>query len=325
MNSDLVVRLPNHLGDACMALPALRLLGSRGLALTLAGRAWAADLFAALPWPVLKLAGERSARVAALRRQLRPGTPALLLTNSLGSALEARLARLRPAGYRTDGRRVLLARSFPVPARWRGAETPMHMVEYYYELAREFVGGEAPPEPQELALPLAPAAVGRAGAALRAAGIAGEYVMLCPVAVGTHRGKVKAWHGFGALCAALAGAGIRFVACPGPGEREAVRAAVPGATLLPETDVGTFAALLAAWSSCSASQTRGAPARGRCAPIASVASTAGRASTRSSRRSNAGWGGRDAAARAAAPRPGHRAALPGRRAAGCWPRRWPAR
>jgi heptosyltransferase-2 len=248
MNSDLVVRLPNHLGDACMALPALRLLGSRGLALTLAGRAWAADLFAALPWPVLKLAGERSARVAALRRQLRPGTPALLLTNSLGSALEARLARLRPAGYRTDGRRVLLARSFPVPARWRGAETPMHMVEYYYELAREFVGGEAPPEPQELALPLAPAAVGRAGAALRAAGIAGEYVMLCPVAVGTHRGKVKAWHGFGALCAALAGAGIRFVACPGPGEREAVRAAVPGATLLPETDVGTFAALLAASS-----------------------------------------------------------------------------
>jgi len=246
MSSDLVIRLPNHLGDACMALPALRLLASRGLTLTLAGRAWAADLFASLPWPVLKLAGERRARVAELRRRLQPGTPALLLTNSLGSAFEARLARLRPAGYRTDGRRVLLARSFPVPARWRRAGAPMHMVEYYYELAREFVGGQAPPVPQELALPLAPAAVDQARAALHGAGIAGEYVMLCPVAVGTHRGKVKAWHGFGALCAELAGAGVRVVACPGPGEREAVRAAVPGATLLPETDVGTFAALLAA-------------------------------------------------------------------------------
>ena len=36
-----------------------------------------------------------------------------------------------------------------------------------------------------------------------------------------------------------------MASCPGPGESEAVRAAVPGATLLPETDVGTFAALLA--------------------------------------------------------------------------------
>jgi heptosyltransferase-2 len=36
------------------------------------------------------------------------------------------------------------------------------------------------------------------------------------------------------------------VVCPGPGERDAVLAATPNATLLPETDVGTFAALLAA-------------------------------------------------------------------------------
>lgn len=245
MSSDLIVRLPNHLGDACMALPALELLADRGHALTLAGQPWAADLFAAYPWPVLRLARSRRARIAQLRAHTRPGTPALLLTNSFGSALDMRLARLRPAGYRTDLRRLLLARSFAVPARWFQDQAPMHMVEYYYALVHAFVGGAVPPVPPDLSLRLVPTAVERAQAALRAAGIGGDYVMLCPVAVGLHRGKVKAWDGFGRLCARLIEAGVKVAACPGPGESDAVRAAVPGATLLPETDVGTFAALLA--------------------------------------------------------------------------------
>jgi heptosyltransferase-2 len=245
MSSDLIVRLPNHLGDACMALPALELLAARGWHLVLAGRPWAADLFAGHPWPVLKLAGQRRARIAELRAQSRPGTPALLLTNSFGSALDLRLAALRPTGYRTDARRLLLARSFPVPARWRDDDAPMHMVEYYYELASAFASGTAAPVPRDLSLRLAPAAVERARRSLQDAGIEGEYVMLCPVAVGRHKGQVKAWDGFGALCDELIGTGLRVAACPGPGERDAVRAAVPRATLLPETDVGTFAALLA--------------------------------------------------------------------------------
>ena len=72
--------------------------------------------------------------------------------------------------------------------------------------------------------------------------------MLCPVAVGLHRGKVKSWPQFGALCRELIRAGEQVVACPGPGETEAVRQAIAGATVLPETDVGTFAALLASSS-----------------------------------------------------------------------------
>ena len=60
----LIVRLPNHLGDACMALPALDLLADRGFALTLAGRPWAKDLFSAYPWTVVSFA---SSRIQALR------------------------------------------------------------------------------------------------------------------------------------------------------------------------------------------------------------------------------------------------------------------
>jgi heptosyltransferase-2 len=243
MSPDLIVRLPNHLGDACMALPALELLAARGRALTLAGRAWAADLFAAYPWPVIALGKERRARVAALRPLA--GAEALLLTNSFGSALDCRLAGLRPAGYRTDLRRPLLSRSFAVPARWRDEAAPMHMVEYYAALAAQFSGAEAPPPPADLHLRLSPAALERAHAALRSAGIRPGYVMLCPVAVGQHQGKVKAWSGFRALCRDLVDKGLQVVACPGPGETNAVHAATPEAIVLAETDVGTFAALLA--------------------------------------------------------------------------------
>ncbi len=245
MATDLIVRLPNHLGDACMALPALELLASRGHALQLAGRPWAASLFAAYPWPVLALPGRRAERVAALRRRFAPATAALLLTNSIGSALEFRLAGLPAFGYRTDLRRALLAHSVPVPAAWGDARSPMHMVEYYYALASAFVGGDPPPLPADLNLRLADAARERAREGLRAAGIGAGYVMLCPVAVGRHRGRVKAWGGFGALCRELLAAGHRVVVCPGPGETAAAKAAVPEATLLPETDVATFAALLA--------------------------------------------------------------------------------
>jgi heptosyltransferase-2 len=245
MPSDLIVRLPNHLGDACMALPALERLAAGGHALHLAGRAWAAPLFAAYPWPVLALPARRAERVAALRQRFAPGTAALLLTNSFGSALEFRLAGLPAFGYRTDLRRAILARSAPVPPAWRNAQAPMHMVEYYWALASGFLGVAAAAPPADLRLRLTDGARAGAQAMLRSAGICGDYVMLCPVAVGRHRGRVKAWDGFGALCLELLAAGQRVVVCPGPGETAAARAAVPQATLLPETDVATFAALLA--------------------------------------------------------------------------------
>jgi len=246
MTTDLIVRLPNHLGDACMALPALELLAGRGHALTLVGQAWAAHLFATYPWRLMRLALGRRERIKALRRRFHNGTAALLLTNSFGSALDFWLADLRSTGYSTDLRRPLLWHPVKVPASWRRrAERPMHMVEYYYHLACALVDG-APPVPPSLSLRLPPAAHDRAACMLRDAGIGPAFVMLCPAAIGRHKGRVKAWNGFGALCDDLLANGVPVAVCPGPGERDAVTAATPGATLLPETDVATFAALLAA-------------------------------------------------------------------------------
>jgi heptosyltransferase-2 len=228
----LLVRLPNHLGDACMALPALDLLADRGFALTLAGRPWAKDLFAAYPWTVVSLPGSR---IQALR-DIKVNT-GLLLTNSFSSALEFRLAGISATGYARDGRSWLLRKATPVNVR-------DHMVEYYYRLATA-LAGIAPDIPRDLRLRISEPARQRADDLLARHRVDAKYVVLCPVAIGSHRGKVKAWDGFTRLGSELLAAGRPVVAMPGPNETATVRRALPGVTVLPESDVATFAALLA--------------------------------------------------------------------------------
>jgi heptosyltransferase-2 len=249
----LVVRLPNHLGDACMALPALECLAAAGWSLTIAGRPWAVDLLAARPWQVVALPPSRSDSIAALRGALKAlprETEALLLTNSFSSALEFRLAGLRPSGYATDGRRLLLRHAVPVPREWAG---DMHTVAYYLHLARALKlrhnlppGTRRPasvPAPQ---LPVSATARERASAALAAAGVHGPYVVLCPTARGQHHGQDKCWDGFGRLAGELIAGGHAVVVCPGPGEAEAARTAVPQVRPLEPLPLDAFAALLAA-------------------------------------------------------------------------------
>jgi heptosyltransferase-2 len=243
----LFVRLPNHLGDACMCVPALDLLAPH-CDLALVGKPWAARLFEAYPWRVLSPAGGLLAQVDALRAERAvAGDTArgLLFTNSFSTALTFRLAGLKTFGYATDGRSLLLDPAVPKPARWA---TGMHTVEYYYALAAAAAGPPAATAavPAELHLRVGDAARQRALELLRAADVHSGYVVLSPVAIGRHRGRIKAWSGFARLCTDLLARGTRVLGLPGPGESEAVRDALPGATVLPTTDVATFAAVLAA-------------------------------------------------------------------------------
>lgn len=242
-----LVRLPNHLGDACMTLPALDLLAARGASLILFGRPWVAELFAAYPWPVLPWAPDRGTRIAALRswRCAEPGRGgALLFPNSFSSAWEFRCAGMRAAGYRTDGRGLLLAAPVAVPARWRG---DMHTSAYYSHLAQVFLG--LPEDDVRGAPPVlrhSESAMMRASAALDRAGVDVGYVVLCPTVRGQHHGRIKAWDGFGKLARDLIAAGETPVVCPGPGEQADARAVCPDAVFVESLDLGAFAALLAA-------------------------------------------------------------------------------
>lgn len=96
------VAVPNHFGDAVMALPALRRLAA-GLpagSVRLVGRSLPARVLDGQgPWPPTAEAWVR-----------RPGSAAVLLAASIRVALGARRARARiVVGTRVDGRRLLLS------------------------------------------------------------------------------------------------------------------------------------------------------------------------------------------------------------------------
>src|SRR5688500_16145441 len=215
-----------------MALPALDLLAENGFTLTLAGRPWARDLFSAYPWTVLAFS---SSRIQELRNA--KVDMGLLLTNSFSTALEFKLAGISATGYARDARSWLLHTAVAV-------NPSDHMVEYYYRLAQSFTHTSTE-APRDLRLRIGEAAVQRAQHVLAAHDVGPKYVVLCPVAIGFHRGKLKAWDGFTPLNSELLADGMQVIAMPGPNESDTVHRALPGATVLPESDVATFAAVLA--------------------------------------------------------------------------------
>lgn len=240
----LLVRLPNWVGDVCMALPALRALEAAGLAPVLAGKGWAADLLAGHGWPLTTLPAGTRAAVRALREAHAPRR-GLLLTNSIGSALALRLAGVSALGYRNEGRAFLLGRTL---ARVDG----LHEVEVFWRLAAataEWLGcAPLPPvPPAALGLRFADAHRHAARDALARAGLAdgARYAVVAPLAAGTTGGESKAWPAFGELDRTLRDAGLATVCCPGPGEDAAARAAVPGAIVLPGLGLGAYAAVCA--------------------------------------------------------------------------------
>lgn len=240
----LLVRLPNWVGDACMALPALDALAARGFALQLAGRRWAADLLAARGWSVLALpsgvlAASRTLRATGARH-------GLLFTNSLSSAAAFRLAGVSALGHRNEGRTPLLGRGIAKP-------TDLHEVATGWRLAAEtraWLAPHAPPLPERPppSLGLATTAAHRAAAADALAATLGAgvpYLVLAPLATGTIDGASKAWPGFAALSQRLARRGVATVCCPGPGEEAAARTAAPAAVPLAGLGLGAVAALCA--------------------------------------------------------------------------------
>ena len=242
---NLIVRLPNWIGDVCMALPALQALDASGAKLHLIGKGWASDLLAAHHWPVTAMPKSLMAG-AAILRSLPINSPrrGLLFTNSLSSAAAFRLAGVAALGHRGEGRSLLLGRGLSRP-------TGLHEVEVFWRLAcvaADWIGLPALPghAPAVLGLRTTPEHQASALAALRQAGInapANRLVVLGPLSVGTTDGQSKRWAGFAELARQLADRGIITLTCPGPGEEEAAKAAAPSAIALPGLGLGAYAAL----------------------------------------------------------------------------------
>jgi heptosyltransferase-2 len=240
----LLVRLPNWVGDVCMALPSLTALEVAGFQPVLAGRGWAADLLGAHGWPTAALPGGLRDAAGAVRGL--GCTRGLLLTNSLSSALAFRLGGVAALGHRGDGRSLLLGHALARPSG-------LHEVEVFWRLAREtavWLGADAdaipvaPPRRLGLRTTAAHDAAARSALAAALADPLPHYVVLAPLAAGSTRGASKRWPGFAGLARALAGHGLAVVCCPGPGEEPDARAAMPAeVAMLPGLGLGAYVAV----------------------------------------------------------------------------------
>ena len=129
-----MVRSPNWLGDAVMALPAVRnlktIVGSDPL--TVAAPQKLAALWRRCPFVDKVIGLEKPKNLQATARQLRDGNfgSTVLLPNSLRSAAEAWLAGIpQRLGYARDVRSLLLTHTVPAPSR-----NPLRLHQRFYYL-----------------------------------------------------------------------------------------------------------------------------------------------------------------------------------------------
>jgi heptosyltransferase II len=142
LQGPLVVRSPNWLGDAVMALPAVRNLKTmlEDELLAVAAPEKLAALWQRCPFVDQVIALEKPRNLQATARQLRGGKfgSAVLLPNSLRAAAEAwRAAIPQRLGYARGGRGLLLTHTIPAPSR---NPARLHQRFYYLDLVTSLGG-----------------------------------------------------------------------------------------------------------------------------------------------------------------------------------------
>lgn len=236
-------RLPNHVGDCCMCLPALRLLSASGFTPALVGKRWAEDLLAGMGWRFDPIEGKISEDLSRIRYLAHnaSATQGLLFPNSFGSALLFKLGRLKTTGLRTDMRSFLLDNGIPEPGT-------MHEVERFFYVAHEAIKawGSRPAfdkVPEHLSLILMKRHEAAAKNLIEQYKIPEKFALLAPIARGKHQGKAKHWEHFNELVAPLREKGVEPIVFPSLREEALAKAACPDATILPPTTLGNFAAI----------------------------------------------------------------------------------
>lgn len=241
----LVVRLCNWVGEAVLSLPTLTLLAEQGYELHLVGKRWAINLFEGHGWQVYVRPAKRSEAIRQLRelrKQLaakhpgftrRPNT--LLFTSSFSSALEARLAGLKPIGYQIEGRSLLLGHGVP-------HQPGLHAADHYWRIGTHFTGATQT-RPPHLGLKPSATHLSKAAQLVLTVPLRAGFIILCPFSGAADTTGKKLWPPFPELARKLQEQGHDIVLCPGPGETAQAMADYPSAIVINDIDLGTYAAL----------------------------------------------------------------------------------
>ena len=156
----ILIRATNWVGDAIMALPALRAVRKRFLdaEIAIVARPYVADIYRdqeicdqLIPYdPKALHAGLSGREGLATELRARKFDIALLLQNAFDAAWLAWRAKIpERIGYARDGRSLLLTKAVPVP---RNGEIPAHEKFYYLELLRRAGWLDSVPDEQFIRL-----------------------------------------------------------------------------------------------------------------------------------------------------------------------------
>ena len=196
----LLIRATNWVGDAIMALPALRLVRERfpEAHIAILALPYVAQIYdrqgIADELMVYDRKGEHSglrgrSRLAAALRAKKFDT-ALLLQNAFDAAWIAWRGGIpERIGYDRDARGLLLTQAIPVPKR---GEIPAHEKYYYLELLRRAGWLDKLPEIPEISLRVADEDSQRAEGKLRSLGVRAGALRIA-VAAGASYGSAKCW------------------------------------------------------------------------------------------------------------------------------------
>lgn len=195
----ILIRAPNWVGDVVMATPAFRCVRESfpDARITLAIRPYVKKIIDDAPWfdeiEICDDAGGLlsigSVLATGMRLRKKHFDLALILPNSLKTAVEARLAgAARRVGYARDGRSWLLTDAIPRPSR-NGTFLPTYMGDYYLRLC-EHVGCKV--EDRRLELFVSPECEAEAHELLRIRGVdpAKPFMLINP---GASFGPSKCW------------------------------------------------------------------------------------------------------------------------------------
>jgi heptosyltransferase-2 len=260
----ILVRAPNWIGDAVMAVPALEAIRRThaDAEICVLARPAVADLFSEQPFADRILQYDyrgnhrgwlgREKLVAELQKE--KFNIAVLLQNAFEAAWLAWRASIpERIGYARDGRGPLLTKSIRVPEE---GEIPKHESRYYLDLLRRAGWIESLPEISAIRLFVSDASHAVAESALRSAG-ARDGAWRCAIAPGASFGAAKCWppERFALLADRLiseCGADVIFFGAPGEKEiaaRIQSNMKLPAISLVGETTMRDLATLFA---SCSA-------------------------------------------------------------------------
>jgi heptosyltransferase-2 len=187
----ILIRATNWVGDAIMALPALRAVRSRFplAAITILARPYVAAIYKNQQvCNNMMMVDYKSDIVGEIRA--RKFNVALLLQNAFEAAWFAWRAEIpERIGYARDGRSLLLTKAVPVPQR---GEIPSHEKFYYLELLRRAGWLDSLPDESLITLNVPQEDRQRAADSLHAAGVRRGSLRIA-IGAGASYGSAKCW------------------------------------------------------------------------------------------------------------------------------------